>query len=135
MPSIDPRGGVTYHARATVGYGSLTWFPIGKRRCIHAEFPDGYYLVILPGPGVDPPGQQERKQRFWLIFLGTRIWQIGALDWWGRIDDQQVCLGRRECPLPPEEGDQWQVRATGEIFRIINGEIRRIDRAPVEDFV
>ncbi len=67
-------------------------------------------------------------------FLRTRIWQTGALEWWGRIDNQEVYLGRREFPLPPEQGDQWQVRATGDIFRVVDGEIRRIGRQPVEDF-
>lgn len=58
--------------------------------------------------------------------LKTKIWQTGALEWWGLIDDEDVFLGAREFPNPPEEGDEWTVRATGDIFKIIAGEIRRI---------
>jgi hypothetical protein len=57
--------------------------------------------------------------------LKTKIWQTGSLDWWGMIDGEDVYLGRREFPLPPEEGDQWVARETGEAFAIIDGEIRR----------
>ncbi|MEZ4600692.1 MAG: hypothetical protein R2940_12965 [Syntrophotaleaceae bacterium] len=57
--------------------------------------------------------------------LRTKIWQNGALEWWGMIDGEDVYLGRREFPLPPAEGDRWSVRETGESFRIVNGEIHR----------
>ncbi len=60
--------------------------------------------------------------------LKTKLWQTGALEWWGFIDNEDVFLGSREFPLPPEEGDEWTVRATGERFRIIAGEVRRIGR-------
>jgi hypothetical protein len=60
--------------------------------------------------------------------LKTKIWQTGALEWWGMIGDEDVFLGRREFPLPPAEGDEWLVRDTGEAFRIIGGEIRRVKR-------
>ena len=36
--------------------------------------------------------------------LKTKVWQTGALDWWAMIDDDDVYLGSREFPLPPEEG-------------------------------
>lgn len=58
--------------------------------------------------------------------LKTRIWQTGALDWWAMIDNEDVYLGSREFPLPPEEGDAWTVKATGDMFRIIDGEIRKV---------
>ena len=51
--------------------------------------------------------------------LKTRIWQTGALDWWGMIGGDDVYLGSREFPNPPEEGDEWTVKETGEIFRIV----------------
>ncbi len=60
--------------------------------------------------------------------LKTKIWQTGALDWWGWIEDDDVFLGRREFPQPPEEGDEWVVKSTGDRFRIIEGEIVRIAR-------
>ncbi len=65
--------------------------------------------------------------------LKTRIWQTGALDWWGMLENEEedVYLGRREFPNPPEEGDQWTVKATGERFRIIDGEVRRNGREEV----
>jgi len=55
--------------------------------------------------------------------LKTKIWQTGALDWWGMIGDEDVYLGSREFPQPPEEGDEWHVHKTGDIFKIIDGEI------------
>jgi len=58
--------------------------------------------------------------------LETKVWQTGALDWWGMIDGDDVYLGSREFPLPPDEGDQWQVIKTGDIFKVIDGEIRKI---------
>jgi len=60
--------------------------------------------------------------------LKTKIWQTGALEWWGMIGQEDVYLGSREFPLPPEEGDEWTVRATGECFRIEKGEIVRAGR-------
>ena len=58
--------------------------------------------------------------------LKTKIWQTGALEWWAMIDNEDVFLGSREFPQPPEEGDEWLVRQTGDRFRIENSEIRRI---------
>ena len=64
--------------------------------------------------------------------LKTKLWQTGALDWWGFIDNEDVFLGSREFPLPPEEGDEWTVRATGDCFRIVDGEIRKTGNHPPE---
>ncbi len=58
--------------------------------------------------------------------LKTNIWQTGALDWWGMIDGDDVYLGSREFPLPPAEGDRWIVRASGDVFQVIDGEIRKV---------
>lgn len=58
--------------------------------------------------------------------LKTKIWQTGALEWWAMIDNEDVSLGSREFPLPPEEGDEWLVRATGQRFKIIDAEIKHI---------
>ncbi|AJF05624.1 hypothetical protein [Geoalkalibacter subterraneus] len=60
------------------------------------------------------------------FYLKTKLWQTGALDWWGMIDGEDQYLGNREFPLPPEEGDEWLVRATGDRFKVIDGEIRKI---------
>jgi hypothetical protein len=57
--------------------------------------------------------------------LKTKIWQTGALEWWGFIDGEDVFLGSREFPTPPVDGDEWVVRATGDVFRIEGGEIVR----------
>ena len=62
--------------------------------------------------------------------LKTKILQTGALDWWGMINNQDVYLGSREFPLPPEEGDEWHVRSTGDLFKIIEGEIKKIGNRP-----
>jgi hypothetical protein len=65
------------------------------------------------------------------FFLNTKIWQTGALEWWGLIDNEDIFLGSREFPQPPEEGDEWLVRSTGDRFKIINREIVRIGREEV----
>jgi hypothetical protein len=58
--------------------------------------------------------------------LKTKLWQTGALDWWAMIDGEDVYLGNREFPLPPEEGDEWLVRSNGHRFKVIDAEIRLI---------
>lgn len=55
--------------------------------------------------------------------LKNQIWQTGALDWWAMIDGADYYLGSREFPLPPEEGDEWVVRSTGDRYCIRNHEI------------
>lgn len=60
------------------------------------------------------------------FFLKTKIWQTGALDWWAMIDNEDVYLGNREFPLPPEEGDEWLVRSTGDRFKIVDKTIHLI---------
>jgi hypothetical protein len=69
-------------------------------------------------------------ENFMAYHLKTKIWQTGSLEWWGIIDGEDVFLGGREFPLPPEDGDRWIVRATGEAFCILDGEIRRAFDAP-----
>jgi hypothetical protein len=67
------------------------------------------------------------------FFLKTKLWQTGALDWWAMIDNQDVFLGSREFPLPPEEGDEWLVRSTGDRFKVIDSEIRLIGNEEVPE--
>jgi len=64
------------------------------------------------------------------FFLKTRLWQTGNLEWWGILDGEDVYLGCREFPNPPEEGDEWTVRTTGDVFRIIDGEVVKTGNAP-----
>ena len=66
--------------------------------------------------------------------LNTKIWQTGALEWWGMIDNEDVYLGNREFPLPPDEGDEWLVRKTGQRFKIIDAEIRLIGQEDVPEW-
>lgn len=68
------------------------------------------------------------------FFLKTKIWQTGALDWWAMINNEDVYLGNREFPLPPEENDEWLVHSTGDRFKIIDSEICLIAKEdPVEE--
>ncbi|MBN2429373.1 MAG: hypothetical protein JXK94_13645 [Deltaproteobacteria bacterium] len=60
--------------------------------------------------------------------LKTKIWQTGQLEWWGMIDNEDLYLGRREFPEPPEEGDEWTVLETGDTFRVIDMEICRLEK-------
>lgn len=62
--------------------------------------------------------------------LKTRLWQTGSLDWWAMIDNEDVYLGSREFPLPPEEGDEWHVKKTGDLFKIIDGEVCKLGNKP-----
>ncbi len=48
--------------------------------------------------------------------LKTPLWQTGALEWWAMLDNEDVYLGDREFPLPPEEGDEWHVKKTGDMY-------------------
>ncbi|HIJ82440.1 MAG TPA: hypothetical protein HPP76_12105 [Desulfuromonadales bacterium] len=56
--------------------------------------------------------------------LKTKIWMTGALEWIAFIDNEEVFLGKREVPAPLEEGDSW-TNETGDMFKVIDGEIRR----------
>ncbi|HTY20039.1 MAG TPA: hypothetical protein VMC44_00250 [Geobacteraceae bacterium] len=54
--------------------------------------------------------------------LKNRIWMNGSLEWFAYIGDDEVFLGRREVPVPLEEGDTW-INEFGDVFRVVNGEI------------
>ena len=62
--------------------------------------------------------------------LKTKLWQTGALEWWAMLDGEDVYLGSVEFPLPPDEGDEWHVKATGDMFKVIDGEIRKVGNKP-----
>jgi len=59
--------------------------------------------------------------------LKNRIWMEGTLDWYARIGDKEVWLGKREVPIPLEEGDAW-INQIGDSFKVVNGEILLIGR-------
>lgn len=59
--------------------------------------------------------------------INTRIWMTGALDWFGFIGDEEMFLGRRSFPVPPEEGDAW-TNEVGDMFKIIDGEIQLVGK-------
>jgi hypothetical protein len=59
--------------------------------------------------------------------LKNRIWMEGTLDWYARIGDQEVWLGKREVPIPLEEGDAW-INQIGDSFKVVNGEIVLLGR-------
>ena len=63
--------------------------------------------------------------------LKTKIWQTGALDWWRMIDNEDVYLGSREFPQPAEEGDEWVVKQSGDQFKIIDSEIKKIGHVDI----
>ncbi len=65
--------------------------------------------------------------------LKTKLWQTGALDWWAMIDNDDVYLGSKEFPLPPEEGDEWVVRSTGDRFKVIDSEIKLIGNEEIPE--
>ncbi len=54
--------------------------------------------------------------------LKNRIWMTGSLEWFAYIGEEEVFLGSRSFPHPPEEGDAW-TSETGDMFKIVDGEI------------
>jgi hypothetical protein len=57
--------------------------------------------------------------------IRNRIWMTGSLEWFAYIGDEEVFLGKREVPIPLEEGDSW-TNELGDVFRVEGGEIRRM---------
>ena len=66
--------------------------------------------------------------------LKTKMWQTGALEWWAMIGNEDVYLGSREFPLPPEEGDEWVACKTGNRFKVIEAEIKIIGKEEPKDY-
>jgi hypothetical protein len=63
-----------------------------------------------------------------LMELKNRIWMNGSLEWFAYIGEDEVFLGKREVPIPLEEGDSW-INEYGDSFRIEEGEIKIQDKA------
>ena len=62
-----------------------------------------------------------------MMDIKNRIWMTGNLDWFAYIGDEEVWLGRREVPIPLEEGDSW-TNELGLVFKVIDKEIVIVDR-------
>jgi hypothetical protein len=64
--------------------------------------------------------------------LKNRIWMNGNLEWFAYIGYDEVFLGRREVPMPLDEGDRW-TNEFGDMFQVRDGEIAMLGRtAPPE---
>ncbi len=59
--------------------------------------------------------------------IRNKLWMTGSLEWFAIIGEEEVFLGRREVPIPLEEGDSW-TNEVGDVFRIENGEIVLVAR-------
>ncbi|HIJ95836.1 MAG TPA: hypothetical protein HPP94_08895 [Desulfuromonadales bacterium] len=54
--------------------------------------------------------------------LKNIIWMNGSLEWFAYIGDEEVFLGKREVPIPLEEGDNW-INEIGDMFAIVDSAI------------
>ncbi|RII30293.1 MAG: hypothetical protein CXR30_08225 [Geobacter sp.] len=59
--------------------------------------------------------------------LKTKIWMTGALEWVALLNGEEVFLGKREVPIPLDEGDAW-VNDLGDMFKIIDAEIIQVGK-------
>lgn len=59
--------------------------------------------------------------------LKNKVWMTGNLDWFTYIGEEEVYLGRREVPMPLDEGNRW-INDFGDVFQVIDGEIKLIER-------
>lgn len=62
-----------------------------------------------------------------MMDIKNKIWMTGNLDWFAYIGEEEVWLGRREVPIPLEEGDGW-TNELGLVFKVIDKEIVIVDR-------
>lgn len=59
--------------------------------------------------------------------LKSKIWMNGNLEWFAYINDDDMYLGKREVPVPLEEGDAW-TNDLGDMFKVIDGVITHLGR-------
>lgn len=59
--------------------------------------------------------------------IKNKVWMNGNLEWFAYLGADEVFLGQREVPYPLSEGDTW-TNAFGDVFRVEDGEIRRVER-------
>ncbi|SNB46763.1 hypothetical protein [Geobacter sp. DSM 9736] len=64
--------------------------------------------------------------------LKTKIWMTGDLEWYAYIGEEEMFLGKREVPIPLEEGDRW-VNEFGDVFQIIDATIVHVGRTEVPE--
>ena len=57
----------------------------------------------------------------------NKLWMTGSLEWFARMGEEEVFLGKREVPIPLEEGDSW-TNEFGDVFRVEKYEIRRVGK-------
>lgn len=55
--------------------------------------------------------------------IKNRMWMTGNLEWFAYIGEEEVYLGKREVPIPLENGDTW-INQFGDMFVVENDEIR-----------
>jgi len=56
------------------------------------------------------------------VELKNKLWMNGNLEWFTYIGEEEVFLGRREVPIPLDEGTAW-INEYGDSFRVVDGEI------------
>lgn len=59
--------------------------------------------------------------------LKNKMWMTGDLEWFTYIGEDEVFLGKREVPIPLEEGDRW-VNEFGDVFQVEGAEIKFVER-------
>jgi hypothetical protein len=61
------------------------------------------------------------------VELKSKLWMTGNLEWFTYIGEDEVFLGRREVPIPLEEGAAW-INDFGDSFQVIDSEIILLGR-------
>ena len=64
--------------------------------------------------------------------IKNRMWMTGQLEWVAYVGNEEMYLGKREVPIPLEEGDSW-TNQYGFSFRIENGEIVIVERGQLPE--
>ena len=59
--------------------------------------------------------------------LKNKIWMNGNLEWIAYIGEEECFLGRREVPIPLDEGDAW-INEMGDSYKVEDGEIKYLGR-------
>jgi len=62
-----------------------------------------------------------------MMDIKNKIWMTGNLDWFAYVGNDEVWLGRREVPIPLENGDRWTNRM-GFVFEVIDKEIVIVEK-------
>jgi len=62
-----------------------------------------------------------------MMDIKNKIWMTGNLDWFAYVGNDEVWLGRREVPIPLENGDRW-TNSMGFVFEVIDKEIVIVEK-------